>query len=370
MPNSPESLVPFRISVADSELADLGDRLARTRWAHELPGQDWTYGVGLDYLQKLVDYWQNGYQWQVWEDRLNRYPQFYTTIDGQLVHLLHVRSSRPDAIPLVLSHSWPGSVADYIEVIDALTEPGGDEPAFHLVIPSLPGFGFSGPTTEPGWGTTRIGRAWAELMHRLGYHRYGAGGNDIGSRVSMALALHAPDEVIGVHVTQIWSEPRGDAGELDGLSEADKAGLETRAWFKANYGGYAVLQSQQPQTLAHALADSPTGLLAWYGQIYQDEVSPDAILTDVTITWLTGTVASNLRLFYENKLAGLPTEPTRVPVGLAQFTNDFVSIRHFAERDHHNIVSWNCYDAPGHYAARQSPDLLVGDIRQFFAGLR
>jgi pimeloyl-ACP methyl ester carboxylesterase len=207
-------------------------------------------------------------------------------------------------------------------------------------------------------------------MRRLGYQRYAVGGNDAGSTVSMALARACPDQVIGVHVTQIWSEPRGEAGELDGLSEADQAALDARNWFRGNLGAYELLHGQQPHTIAHALADSPVGLLAWYCQIYRDELDADAILTDVTLTWLTGTVASNLRLYYEIRHAPAALEPTRVPVGLAQFANDFISMRRFAERDHHNIVSWNSYDAPGHYAGRQSPGLLVNDIRTFFAGLR
>jgi pimeloyl-ACP methyl ester carboxylesterase len=367
-------LAPFLMDVPESELEALHDRLARTRWLPDFPDPDWTYGVGQGYLRQLVDYWQHGYRWRAWEDRFNSYPQYLTRIDGQRVHLLHVRSPQPGAIPLVLSHGWPGSIGDFLDVLGPLTQPdlhgARGAPAFDVVLPSLPGYGFSGPTTEPGWDADRIGRTWATLMGRLGYQRYAVGGNDAGSTVSMALARACPDAVIGVHVTQIWSEPRGDSGELDGLSEADQAALDARNWFRSNLGAYELLHGQQPHTIAHALADSPVGLLAWYCQIYRDELDADAILTDVTLTWLTGTVASNLRLYYEIQHAPVPTEPTRVPVGLAQFDNDFVSMRRFAERDHHNIVSWNSYDAPGHYAGRQSPGLLVNDIRTFFAGLR
>jgi len=370
MPESDVSIRPFRVEIPAAALTELQERLRRTRWSAELAGADWDYGVPLAYLRGLVEHWLNGYDWRHWEARLNSYPQFLTTIDGQDVHFLHVRSAQPDAIPLILSHGWPGSVADFLDIIDPLTNPGEQgTPAFDLVIASLPGFGFSGPTREAGWSAGRIAEAWAQLMSRLGYDRYGAVGNDAGSLVSVELAQRHPESLIGVHVTQIWSMPRGDEGELDGLSQADQAALDIRNWFQDNLGAYNDLHSQQPQTLAHALADSPVGLLAWYSQIYRDEVSPDFLLTDVTMAWLTETAASSMRLYYENRHVPASVEPTRVPLGLAQFTDDFTSMRRFAERDHHNIVSWNCYDRPGHFAAHQSPDLLVGDIRQFFARL-
>jgi pimeloyl-ACP methyl ester carboxylesterase len=374
MPESDAAVRPFRIEIPEAALTDLRERLRRTRWSPEVSYPGWDYGMPQDYLKELTDYWLNGYDWRAWEARLNSYPQLLTTIDGQDVHALHVRSAEPDAIPLILTHGWPGSVADFLDIIGPLTDPrahgGSGAPAFDVVIASVPGFGFSGPTRELGWDVRRIARAWAQLMRRLGYDRYGAVGNDAGSLVSVELARQCPESLIGVHVTQIWSMPRGDEGELDGLSEADQAALDVRNWFHDNFGAYSDLHSQQPQTLAHALADSPVGLLAWYSQIYRDEVSPDFLLTDVTLTWLTETVASSIRLYYENRQAPQPVEPTRVPLGLAQFTDDFTSMRRFAERDHHNIISWNSYDRPGHFAAHQSPELLVGDIRQFFGRLR
>jgi pimeloyl-ACP methyl ester carboxylesterase len=373
MDDSAASIRPFRIEIDEHALTELHERLRRTRWAQELPGQGWDYGVPLEYLKDLVGYWQSGYDWRSWEARLNSHPQFSTTIDGQHVHFLHVRSAEPEAIPLILSHGWPGSVADFLDIIGPLTDPRehghATGPAFDLVIPSLPGFGFSGPTREPGWDAGRTAAAWAQLMHRLGYSRYGVGGNDAGSLVSVELARRFPECLIGVHVTQIWSMPRGEDGELDSLPEGDQAALEIRNWFRDNLGAYDDLHSQQPQTLAHALADSPVGLLAWYGQIYRDEVERDLILTDVTMAWLTETVASSLRLYYENRHVAQLTEPTRVPLGLAQFSDDFTSMHRFAERDHRNIVSWNCYDRPGHFAAHQSPELLVADIRGFFQSL-
>jgi pimeloyl-ACP methyl ester carboxylesterase len=364
---------PFRIDIPQVELDDLRDRLDRVRWAEELPDVGWEYGVPVAFVKELVDYWRNGYDWRIWEARLNTYPQLTTEIDGQNVHFLHVKSPEPDALPLILTHGWPGSVAEFLAIIDPLVDPtshGGDPAtAFHLVVPSLPGFGFSGPTTERGWNPHRIAKAWAELMPRLGYDRYGAAGNDWGTYVSLELGRAAPQSVIGAHVTQIFSLPAGEPGELDGLTDDERTTLAETKWWDEHVAVHDVVQFRQPQTLAHALADSPAGLLGWHCQLYRG-LDADYILTNVMIHWLTGTVASAMRLYYEFDKAPVPAEPTTVPVGLAQFTHDFTVIRRFAERDHKNIVSWNVYDRPGHFAAHQSPDLLVGDIRQFFAGLR
>jgi pimeloyl-ACP methyl ester carboxylesterase len=365
---------PFRIDIPQAELDDLRDRLDRVRWAEELPDVGWDYGVPVGYVKKLVEYWRNGYDWRAWEAKLNHYPQFTTEIDGQNIHFLHVKSPEPDARPLILTHGWPGSIAEFLDIIGPLTDPkshGGDPAtAFHLVVPSLPGFGFSGPTKERGWNPLRIAKAWAELMSRLGYNRYGAAGNDWGSYVSLNLGRIAPESIIGVHVTQIFSLPAGEPGELDGLTEEEQATLAETIWWHEHGGVHDVVQFRQPQHLAHALADSPVGLLGWHGQLYRDGVTADYTLTNIMIHWLTGTVASAMRLYYEFDKVPAPTESTTVPVGLAQFTHDFKVIRRFAERDHKNIVSWNVYDRPGHFAAHQSPDLVIADIREFFAGLR
>jgi pimeloyl-ACP methyl ester carboxylesterase len=304
---------------------------------------------------------------------INAYPQFITTIDGQTVHFLHVRSPEAGALPLILTHGWPGSVAEFLDVIGPLADPrahgGGPDSAFHLVIPSLPGFGFSGPTTERGWSPRRIGAAWAELMARLGYRRYGAAGNDWGSYVSPEVGRTDPEHVVGVHVTQLFSLPAGQPGELDGLSGEEQAAMDSLRWEDENLV-HDKVQFTQPQTLAHALTDSPAGLLGWHCQIYGD-LDPDYILTNVTIHWVTGTVASAMRHYYEfSHDSKRPAEPTTVPLGLAQFSQDFKAIRRFAERDHANIVSWNVYDQSGHFAAHQSPELLAEDIRQFFQRFR
>jgi pimeloyl-ACP methyl ester carboxylesterase len=318
--------------------------------------------VSLEWVKKLVGYWRNGYDWRAWEAKLNSYPQFTTEIDGQNIHFLHIKSAEPNALPLILSHGWPGTVVEYLDVIEDLSQD------FHLVIPSLPGFGFSGPTRERGWNRYRTARAWVELMKRLGYDRYGAVGNDAGSFVSPEVGRLAPEHVVGVHVTQIFSFPSGDPAEFEGLSEEEQAALQHLQWFWETMGAFNTLQSQSPQTLAHAIADSPAGLLAWMGQLIA--VDDDFTLTNITIHWLGRTAGSSIRFYYEDAKAKHPTEPTTVPIGLANFANDFQSIRRFAERDHKNIAQWHTYDVGGHYAAHQVPDLLVADIREFFSRLR
>lgn len=368
------SIRPFRVEIADGELEDLRQRLERTRWPDELPGVDWSYGVPLEYVKRLAERWRHSYEWREDEARINAWPQFTTTIDGQSVHFLHVRSVEPDAFPLILTHGWPGSIVEFLDVIEPLSNPrtsGGDPvDAFDLVIPSIPGFGFSGPTTETGWNRYRTARAWAELMLRLGYSRYGAVGNDGGALISPEVGRVDPEHVAGVHVTQIFSFPSGDPAELAGLSEEDAAALKHLQWFYENMSAYQRLQSTQPQNVAFALADSPVGQLAWSGQLFTEAVDPDFILANVTIYWLTRTAASSMRFYHEDAHAEHPKEPTTVPIGLANFANDFKSFRRFAERDHKNIISWNKYASGGHYAAHQVPDLFVKDVRNFFRKLR
>lgn len=364
---------PFRIEIPQADLDDLRSRLDRVRWAQEIEGAGWDYGVPLSVLKPLVDYWKNTYDWRAWEARLNSFPQFTTTIDGQNVHFLHVKSPEPGALPLILTHGWPGSVAEFLNIIEPLADPrahGGDPAtAFDLVVPSLPGFGFSGPTAERGWNPFRIAAAWVELMRRLEYERYGAAGNDWGAVVSPIVGLKAPASVVGVHVTQIFESPEDEA-DLDPAVDAERASIEGLAWYHRVLDAYDRLQSQQPQSLAHALADSPVGLAAWHSLIYRGGLDPDYVLTNVMIHWLTGTVASAMRIYNEQALAGDPTERTTVPLGLAQFRDDTHATRRLAERHHSNIVSWNVYDTAGHYAAHQVPDLLVADMRTFFARLR
>jgi pimeloyl-ACP methyl ester carboxylesterase len=272
-----------------------------------------------------------------------------------------------------LTHGWPNTVVEYLGLIGPLSDPrahdGDPAEAFDVAIPSLPGFGFSGPTTEAGWNSHRTARAWAELMRRLGYEHYGAHGNDAGAIVAPLQGRVDPEGVIGVHVNQIFSFPTGDPAEFEGLTSEDFEYLQFLQSF-VERSVHDKVQQAQPQTIAHALADSPAGQLAWSGQLFGDALSDDEILTNVSIYWLTNTAASAARLYYEDNHAEQPTEPTTVPIGLASFARDFRPIRKFAERVHKNIVSWSEFDRGSHWAAHDAPDLLVGDLRQFFRGLR
>jgi epoxide hydrolase len=376
-------LRPFRIEIPQPDLDDLQDRLARTRWVNELPAKSfaaeaqtgpvppgWEYGVPLRYVKERVEYWRDGYDWRAWEDKLNGYPQFTTTIDGQNIHFVHVRSPEPDAGALILTHGWPNSFLEYLELVGPLTDPGahGGDPAdaFHVVIPSIPGFAFSGPTGEPGWNRYRTARAWVELMERLGYDRYGAHGNDAGAYIAPEMGRIAPDNVVGAHVNQIFSFPSGDPAELEGLTEEELRYLEFLQNFDEEMSAFAKLQATKPQNAAHALADSPAGQLAWIGQLLGEAVGPETVITNAAIYWFTNTGASSARFYYEDAHAEHPKDPTIVPIGLASFAFDFKPLRRLAERDHKNIVSWNDFDRGSHWAAHDAPDLLVEDIRQFF----
>lgn len=375
-PAAGTDVTPYRVEIPQADLDDLAGRLARVRWPDELPGVGWSYGVPLARVRELVDYWRDGYDWRAQEARINEHPQFVTTIDGERVHFLHVRSPEPDALPLIATHGWPMSVVEYLDLIGPLTDPrahGGDPAdAFHVVVPSIPGVGFSGPTHDVGWDTRRVARAWVELMSRLGYERYGAHGNDGGSMISPEVGRYDPDHVAGVHVTQLFSFPSGDPSEFEGMSEEDMAAMQFLQEFTAGGGlAYNAYQSAQPQTLAYALQDSPAGWLAWVTQLF-GETDRDYVITNAAIYWLTNTVGSSIRRYYDeaHPRTDPPTEPTTAPTGVAIFAEDFQSIRRFAERDHANIVSWNHYDRGSHFAPHDAADLLLEDLRGFFRRLR
>ncbi|MEU7833841.1 epoxide hydrolase family protein [Nonomuraea sp. NPDC049129] len=373
---------PFRIDIPQSALDDLHDRLARTLWPDELPGVGWSYGIPVSYVRRLAEYWRTGYDWREHEAALNEYPQFTTEIDGQSVHFLHVRSPEPDALPLVLTHGWPGSIVEFMKIIGPLTDPrghGGDPAdAFHVVAPSIPGFAFSGPTRETGWDLSRVARAWAELMSRLGYERYGAQGGDSGSVISPELGRFAPDRVAGVHVNGALGFPTFDPAEMEGLTETELARMQQYA--DNDRSGYAMIQATRPQTVAFGLHDSPAAQLAWIVEKFkewtdpahdlpEDAVDLDQMLTDVTIYWLTRTAASSARLYKEGSAQwGTPVERSEVPHGVAVFPGDG-GIRRIAEREH-NVIHWSEYDRGGHFAAMEAPDLLVDDVRAFFRKVR
>lgn len=379
---------PFRAAIPQADLDDLRERLAHTRWPSELPGIGWSRGVPVEYLKDLAEYWRTGYDWRTWEAKLNAYPQFTTEIDGQTIHFLHVRSPEPNALPLILTHGWPGSVVEFLNVIGPLTDPrahGGDPAdAFHLVIPSIPGFGFSGPTPDAGWATARVAKAWAELMRRLGYDHYGAQGGDMGAIVAPELGRVAPEHTIGVHVNAATFGfiPFGpvEPDELATFSDVEKHRLARLNNFLTDGNGYFQIQATRPQTLAYGLTDSPVGQLAWIVEKFKEwtypstdlpeaAISRDLILTDVMLYWLTGTAGSSAQMYYENMHASVwGQQPGTTPTGVAVFPED-IAIRRYAERGN-NIVHWSDFERGGHFAALEAPDLLVGDIRAFFRSLR
>ena len=377
-----EQVHPFRIEIPQADLDDLGARLARTRWPDQLQGVGWDYGIPLGYLRDLAEYWRTTYDWRVHERRLNDFPQFTTTIDGQRVHFVHVRSAEPNAVPLIMTHGWPGSIVEFTEVIGPLTNPrahGGDPAdAFHLVVPSIPGYGFSGPTLEPGWNVHRIALAWDELMTRLGFERYGAQGGDWGASISRELGISAPDHIIGVHLNMLI--PQGVPDQPD-LTVAERGRLDRSRQFRSTGMGYGAIQSTRPQTLAYALTDSPAGQLAWIaekfyewtdGDLPDDAVDRDQMLTNITLYWLTGTAGSSARLYFEAARSGAwgPPAHSAVPTGVAVFPYEIAPpVRRFAELSN-NIVHWSEFDRGGHFAAMEEPDLLVADVRQFFRQLR
>lgn len=374
---------PFRIDVPQADLDELAFRPERTRWPDELPGVGWAYGVSKAYLRDLADYWRTGYDWRRHEARLNAIEQYTTTIDGQNVHFLHARSPEPDATPLLITHGWPSTVADFLDLVGPLTDPashGGDPAdAFHVVAPSLPGFAFSGPTTETGWGPKRTARAWAELMTRLGYERFGAQGGDFGSIVTPELARIAPDRLIGIHLNAIAnaSTPT-DPKDQERLSEADLELARQQEYEWMARAGYATEMGTRPQTIAYALNDSPVGQLAWNLEWFVDydpttstktPIDRDAILTNVTIFWLTQTAGSAARFYLESGESwDERPEPSPVPTGVANFQGD-KPIRAIVELTN-NVTHWTEYDRGGHFASLQVPDLLVDDVRTFFRSLR
>jgi len=384
-----EAVVPFRIAIPQPAVDDLHARLANTRWPDEAPGVGWSRGVPGDYLKELAEYWRTQYDWRLHEARLNTYPQFTTNLDGQTVHFLHVRSREPDARPLMLIHGWPGSVVEFMDVIEPLSNPrshGGDPAdAFHLVIPSIPGFGFSRPLHAPGWTYRHIGQAFTELMTRLGYERYGVQGGDAGAFIAPDMGRIAPANVVGVHVNamvQIPSMPQILAG-LVLFSKAERRRLARFKNWNAEMRGYFEIQATRPKTPAYGLTDSPVGQLAWIMEKFkewtdpaaerpEDAIDRDHILTNVSLYWFTGTAGSSANVYYEtlHDPAAKKRKPRNmVPTAVAVSSTQDVTIRRWAEREN-NIVRWTEFEHGGHFAALEAPGFLVDDVRAFFRDLR
>jgi pimeloyl-ACP methyl ester carboxylesterase len=365
---------PFRIEIADADVADLQARLDRTRLPQAAPGDTWEHGTPNHYLREAVDAWR-AFDWRAAEKRINAHPHYVTDIEGQPIHFIHAESPHPGATPLLLAHTYPGSSVDYLDMIDRLTDPvahgGRAEDAFHVVVPDAPGFGFSNPVAE-AWTTARVARAYDTLMRRLGYERYGVHGSDHGALVARELGVLAPDGFLGLHVLQLFSFPSGDPAEFERLEPQDYAGLEHMQWFQ-KVGGYNTMNASRPQTVAAGLSDSPVGLLA-YSELFNSFgngtslVPLQTILTEVSVAWFANAAAGMSRTYYDN--ADAEPGPNAAPTGVAVFKDDFQTIKVFAERDNANIVHWSRFERGGHFAALEVPELVAGDIAAFFAALR
>jgi epoxide hydrolase len=373
---------PFTVQVPGAAVEDLRDRLRRTRWPDRETVDDWSQGVPLGYLQELCTYWADDYDWRAAEQRLNSYPQFMLELFDLDIHFLHVRSPVPDALPLVITHGWPGSVVEFVNVLDRLTNPkahgGSDDDAFHVVCPSLAGYGFSGRPARPGWSVERIADAWARLMAVLGYDRYGAQGGDWGAAVTTAIGQQDPSHVAGIHLNMPMVGP--DRSTMNELTDAERSALDALAHYQEWDSGYSKQQSTRPQTLGYGLADSPAGQCAWIIEKFwawtdcdghpENAVSRDALLDNVSLYWFTNSAASSARLYWES-FNRQSRELVAVPTGCSLFPKEiFRASRRWTERRFTDLRYWNELDRGGHFAALEQPELYVDELRAFFRLVR
>jgi pimeloyl-ACP methyl ester carboxylesterase len=377
-----DEVVPYKIDVAEAELDDLRDRLRRTRWPEAETVTDWSQGTPLAYLQEVCSYWADGYDWRRCEGRLNELPQVRTEIDGLGFHALHVRSPHDGALPLVLTHGWPGSIIEFAKVIAPLTDPtahGGDAAdAFHVVCPSLPGFGFSDKPAEHGWNVERIADAWDVLMARLGYDRYGAQGGDWGSSVTGRIAVRHPDHCVGIHLNMVVALPGPD--DMADLTEREQAALAGFQHYQDWDSGYSKQQSTRPQTVGYGLVDSPAGQAGWILEKFwawtdcdghpENALTRDELLDNLMLYWLPGAGASSARIYWES-FGTFRGDPVDVPTGVAMFPKEiFRPTRSWAEKQYRDIRQWNELDKGGHFAAFEQPEVFVDEVRSFFRQVR
>lgn len=380
------AVTPFTINIPEASLTDLQQRLAMTRWPDGQTCNDWSQGIPLDYTRELAHYWQQRYDWRRCEQALNQRPQFTTRINDIDIHFIHCRSPHPGALPMVMSHGWPGSILEFSKVIDALTDPvahgGAAADAFDVVIPSLPGYGFSGKPTSTGTSVEVIGHMWGELMSRLGYDRYVAQGGDWGSVITQSMGQTETDHCAGIHITMPIVAP--DPATMDNLSPQEQGALDAMTFYQQWDSGYSKQQSSRPQTLGYGLADSPVGQMAWIVEKFyawtdcdrdgvkhpENAVSRDELLDNVMLYWLNNTAASSARLYWES--FNTPNlDPISMPVGCSIFPKEiFRSSKRWAEKRFHNIIHWNELEAGGHFAALEQPELLTRELRDCFRALR
>ena len=377
---------PFTINVPDSVLTDLRERLDRVRWPGEVPNTAWDYGASLAYMKELVDYWRTGYDWRAQERQLNRWKHFRVTIDGQRIHYIHERGKGPKPFPLIITHGWPGSIAEFMEVIGPLTDPaahGGDPAdAFDVIAPSLPGYGFSDPTHERQVNIIRIAEWFAVLMNDvLGYSRYGAQGGDWGAMVTSRLGFADAQHVAGIHLNMVGVAPH--PANRQNLSPAEQTFLKSMDKWRGEETGYQNIQGTKPQTLGYGLNDSPVGLCAWITEKFrtwsdcngniENSYTKDQLLTNIMIYWVTQTINSSTRLYYEERHHPWrmgKDEKITVPTAIALFPKEIATPpREWAERSY-NVQRWTPMPAGGHFAAMEKPKLLVDDVRAFFRGVR
>jgi pimeloyl-ACP methyl ester carboxylesterase len=372
---------PFKIAIPQEQIADLRRRLAATRWPQPVV-QDFSHGQALSLVRELAAYWADGFDWPAQEARLNSHPQFMTEIDGQAIHFMHVKSKEANAFPLILTHGWPSSPAEYLDLIGPLTDPRGHgldgSLAFDVVIPSVPGMGLSSPLAAAGWDAARTAAAWDTLMKRLGYTRYGAQGGDVGALIARELGILAPAGLAGVHVQQIFAFPSGTPGEMEGLSPFEMQGFQGLEYFR-KYAGYVDIQSKRPGTLAYGLVDSPVALLSWNAELFFGfegervaQVDRDRFLTHVSLYWFTATGGQAAETYLANAQsgAGYRELPNATPTAVAVFPEDFRSVRKFAARSHSRLLQWTEMPRGGHFANQTDPQLVVDDLRRFFGALQ
>jgi microsomal epoxide hydrolase len=378
-----DAVLPFHLSIPQAQLDDLATRLANTRWPDSQTVEDGSQGPQQARLRSLVQRWQHGYDWRRCERLLNDLGQYHTEIDGLDIHFLHVRSPEPDAIPLLLTHGWPGSILEFRNVIGPLTDPaahGGDpRDAFHVVVPSLPGFGFSDKPTGPGWDVGRIAAAWCVLMERLGYPHWAAQGGDWGAAVTTVLGYMAPPSLLGIHLNMAMFQPTEE--ERRDASESERAMLDDALRYEQQFSGYYKLQSTRPQSIGFSLADSPVGLAAWIYALFQDVSDSggdpsrvfalDDLIDDIMLYWLPNTGASSARLYWEAmqsmRTHGMPTSAMQIPAGISMFRGEQVRLsKRWAERRFAQLVHFNELPQGGHFAALEQPATFTEEIRATF----